>query len=197
MSEGDLVDRPIMRVRRNQKLNVRQFLKVYEGSEDKVELIDGEVWLMAGGSQRHSDVAVNLIAALSQRLRGTGCRPYNSDMGVFIDVENMRYPDVTVTCDPRDLEQDRAAAQLLHHPGIIFEVLSPTTAGDDSTFKAQQYRRIPSVRMIVLVDPLAETLSGFERTGTDEWRDFALGKGADLALPGLPLTLTAEEIFAR
>ena len=187
-----------MRARKNQKLTVAQFLKVWEGSEDKVELIDGEVWLMAGGSQRHNDIAVNIVGVLLAKLRGTGCRPYSSDMGLRIDFQNLRYPDVMVACDPRDLDQDREAAQALHHPAAVFEVLSPGTAGDDSRFKAEQYRALPSLRLIALVDPAGETIRGFARPEPGgRWEEFILDRGASLVLPEPPVTLTAEEIFAR
>lgn len=186
-----------IRARRNQKLTVSQFLKVYEGSEDKVELIDGEVWLIAVGTLRHADVAINIIVALFMKLRGGRFRPYNSGAGVFLDIANMRYPDVSLTCDPRDPDQDHAHSQLLHHPCAIFEVLSPSTAGDDSGWKIEQYkRRLASLRMAALVDPVEETIRGYVRDADGPWRDFELARGHDLIIAEPAITLTAAEIFA-
>lgn len=37
------------------------------------------------------------------------------------------YPDVMVSCDPRD----RKARQVIYHPGLIVEVLSPGTEAFD------------------------------------------------------------------
>lgn len=187
-----------MRARPRQKLNVRQFLTIHEGSEDKVELIDGEVWLMAGGSQRHADVSINLIGALYAKLRGTGCRPYNSDMGLFLDFENMRYPDVMIACDRRDLDQDRAKSQFVRHPAAVFKVLSPSTEGDDSRFKIEQYKvHLPSLRLAALVHPVEETVTGFVREQDGPWTPLDLPRGADLVIPEPALTITAAEIFAR
>lgn len=188
-----------MRARRNQKLTVSQFLKVYEGSEDKVELIDGDVWLMTGGTLRHSAVAVNILIALGVKLKGSGCRPFNSDAGVFLDMETMRYPDITITCDPRDLNQDQNDARMIRYPVAIFEVLSPSTEGDDSGWKIEQYKRkLPSLRLAALVHPNEETIGGFiRRDDGAPWTDLTLPRGSDLTLPHPVVTLTAAEIFAR
>ena len=52
--------------------------------------------MMTGGSPARSRVASNILAFLHARLRGTGCRAYNSDMGVQVNDTDLRYPDVSV-----------------------------------------------------------------------------------------------------
>jgi ribosomal protein S21 len=45
----------------------------------KHEFLDGHVWAMAGGSPEDAAVAGNIIALLSEALRGQPCRVYTSD----------------------------------------------------------------------------------------------------------------------
>lgn len=51
------------------------------------------------------------------------------------------YPDVAVTCDPRDADQDYAMA----YPVLIVEVLSESTAAYDRGEKFARYRQLDSL----------------------------------------------------
>ena len=61
-------------------LTFEQFLEWERGQELKHEFVDGEVIAMAGGTEAHSMIQANLIAATAPKLRGSGCRPLTSDM---------------------------------------------------------------------------------------------------------------------
>lgn len=67
------------------------------------EYVDGEVLAMSGASDAHGTAAGNLFAGLHASLRGTPCRPFIADMKVRVEAANgFFYPDILVTCDPRD-----------------------------------------------------------------------------------------------
>src|SRR5690606_18828732 len=84
----------------------------------KHEYVAGEVFAQAGARQNHVVVAGNCFAALRQRLRGTPCRAYISDMQLEVaQADAVFYPDVMVSCHPEDL----AAERVLHHPRVIVE----------------------------------------------------------------------------
>ncbi len=105
-------------------MTTTQFLDLYENVEGKWELIDGVPVMMSGGSIRHAWVGGNILVALSDKLRGTGCVPLGSDGGLRLDEHNVRYPDVAIYCDRRDLDLDAMKAKTFKHPCVIFEVLS-------------------------------------------------------------------------
>jgi Uma2 family endonuclease len=63
-------------------ITAEQFLAIDFGSDRKFELVDGVIQMMTGGTPAHSRVATNILSYLGPRLRGTGCRAYNSDMGI-------------------------------------------------------------------------------------------------------------------
>jgi Uma2 family endonuclease len=137
-------------------------------------------------------VQANIIIALGARLRGTGCRPYGSDMSVKSHDLSVRYPDVTVDCGtPADTDRDIRP----NAPRVIFEVLSPATRQLDLQVKKAEYRTIDSVDTIVFVDPEVETIATSHRHG-DDWIDTP-ATPADLMLPSLDVVIPHAEMFAR
>ena len=173
------------------RISVREFLDMdFRGA--KAELVDGLIFMMAGGSPRHAAIAVNLSAALLARLRGSGCRPYSSDLAVRTGEASIRFPDVSVYCrDDHTAVSDNA--KLLGTPRVVFEVLSPSTASNDQITKLAEYRRMTGLGTVVFVDPETERVRIVE---TAEDREAAwLPAGSALDLPTLGISLPHEEIF--
>ncbi|MBB6503593.1 Uma2 family endonuclease [Sphingomonas endophytica] len=173
-------------------LTAAEFLQIDFGPDLKAELDNGVIRMMAGGSRDHARIQANMLIALGTRLRGTGCRPYGSDMAILTHDASVRYPDVTVDCgQPGDSGADR----YLSAPRIIVEILSPSTRTLDLGSKKAEYQALPSVEAIVFVDPDAETLVVSTRSETG-WSD-SLPARRDVDLPTLNLTIPHAEIFAR
>ncbi len=80
------------------RVTVREFLAMDLG-DAKAELVDGMIFMMAGGSARHAVIPANLIIALGNRLRGSGCRPYGSDLAMRTGEASIRFLDVSVYCN--------------------------------------------------------------------------------------------------
>jgi len=76
-----------------------EFLREFEGVPGKWELVHGEPRLMVGGSFRHGLVALNIATALRVKLRGTGCLPAGSDIGLDPGTGSIVYPDVAIYRD--------------------------------------------------------------------------------------------------
>ena len=175
-------------------LTAEEFLEIDFG-EHKAELDNGVIRMMAGGTARHARVQINLIVALRQRLRGSGCTPYGSDMAIRTKDSSVRYPDVTVFCGRDGAADDEAKA--FDDPRVIFEVLSAGTARTDLSVKVPEYKALPSVDTIVLIDIATERLHVFQRTSANGWREEGYQEPVDLPLPSLDLTIPHDEIFAR
>ncbi|MGF1536378.1 MAG: Uma2 family endonuclease [Elainellaceae cyanobacterium] len=131
----------------------------------KYGYIDGDVYAMTGGTIPHNDIALNIAAALKTHLRGKGCKVQMADAKLGVsECGPFHYPDVMVSCDRRD----QAARQVIYHPCLIVEVLSPSTEGFDRGQKFRHYRRIEALREYVLVDA--------ERMGLEVYRLNERGK---------------------
>jgi Uma2 family endonuclease len=179
-----------------QPITAEQFLAMDFGSDRKFELVDGAIRMMTGGTSTHALVAANTLSFLRLKLRGTGCRPYGSDMAVRVDETNVRYPDVSVYCgDPAD--RDKPAVLSFADPRVIFEVLSPSTRRVDQEGKLREYRALSSMDTIVLIDTDSERSRVHQRLGPTSWRDDIFPQPHDIDLPSLGIVLPHDEIFAR
>jgi Uma2 family endonuclease len=121
---------------------------------------------MAGASDPHVTIAGNLFALLRSHVRGSGCRVYISDMKARIKTLNrFYYPDVLVTCDPRDLE----TPTYKRFPTLIVEVLSDSTEAFDRGDKFADYQTLESLREYVLINTKRQRLEGFRRNDQGLW----------------------------
>ncbi|HQV08276.1 MAG TPA: Uma2 family endonuclease [Thauera sp.] len=158
----------------------------------KHEYVAGEVFAQAGARQNHVVVALNIAGALRQRLRGTPCRAYIADMQLEVaQADAVFYPDVMVSCHPEDL----AAERVLHHPRVIVEVLSDSTAAYDRGGKFAAYRMLESLQEYVLIDPEQRSLEIFRRLPSNDWL-LATGDSARaLVLATLDMEIGFDEVF--
>lgn len=177
-------------------MTVDEFLSIDFPSDKKFELVDGVIRMMAGGSVAHALVASNIMAFLRNGLRGTGCRPFGSDMGLVVNRTNLRYPDIAVYCR-NGWSDGELLEQKLADPSVIFEILSPSTDRNDQGAKLDEYRTIESLQTVVFVDPMQELSRVVQRIGPTSWRDDLFAQPHDVELPSLKLTIPHTEIFAR
>jgi Uma2 family endonuclease len=175
-------------------LTADEFLAMDFGDR-KVELDNGVIRMMAGGTGRHARVQSNILVALGVKLRGSGCFPLGSDMATRTHDLSIRYPYASVFCGHSDVASDDETAWT--DPRVLFEVLSKGTARTDLRVKIEEYKAMPSVDTIVYIDIGDETLRIVQRTGPDSWTDENHREPHDVPLPALDITLTHAEIFAR
>jgi Uma2 family endonuclease len=103
------------------------------------------------------------------------------------------YPDVFVTCDRDDLRTD----QVFTAPTVVVEVLSPSTQAYDRGQKFTWYRRLPSLREYLLVDPDTRELQLFRRGADGLFTLHDLTGAPQVELTSIGCTLPAEEVFDR
>ena len=158
----------------------------------KHDYVAGEVFAQAGARQDHVVVALNIATSLRQKLRGTHCRAYISDMQLEVaQADAVFYPDVIVSCHPEDL----AAERVLHHPRVIVEVLSDSTVAYDRGGKFAAYRMLESLQEYVLIDPEQRSLEIFRRLPSNDWL-LATGDSARaLVLATLDMEIGFDEVF--
>lgn len=142
------------------------YLQLEARSPVKHEYINGEIVAMAGASDAHVTIALNAAALLRSHLRGTGCRVYISDMKVRLDACNcFYYPDVFVTCDPRDQE----TSIYKRFPCLIVEVLSDSTEAFDRGDKFIHYQTLNSLQEYVLINTRQQRVETFRRNSSGLW----------------------------
>ncbi|WP_225783657.1 Uma2 family endonuclease [Xenophilus sp. Marseille-Q4582] len=159
---------------------------------EKHEYLDGEVFAMAGASDAHVTVAGNLFMALRTHLRGGPCSVFISDMKLHVQADNaFFYPDVFVTC----AESDRAQSLAKSAPTLVAEVLSPTTSAYDRGAKFAAYRKLPSLREYLLIDPERLSVDLFRRDAQDRWVLYPFEAGARIEFASISLILPIEALY--
>jgi Uma2 family endonuclease len=143
-----------------------EYLQLEDASNIKHEYIDGQVYAMAVASDPHVTIAGNLFALLRSHVRGSGCRVYIADMKARIEPLNrFYYPDVMVTCDPRD----RETSTYKRFPSLIVEVLSDSTEAFDRGDKFVDYQELESLCEYVLINTKRQRVECFRRNEQGLW----------------------------
>jgi Uma2 family endonuclease len=134
-----------MNIQAPRPMDSAAFLAWAEGREGHYELAKGRVVMMTGGSVGHALVVRGLSNALDTRLAGTQWISLTSNLGVKIDPDTVRYPDVVVHA--RGLKRRALAATT---PILISEVLSPSSVTNDLGDKATEYLGLASVSVYLV-----------------------------------------------
>ena len=177
------------------RFTVAEYLALEAASETKHEYDNGEIIAMAGASPRHNLISMNVASALRQLLAESPCRVFGSDQRVRVDATDAyAYPDVSVVCSEPRIGDDRPASLL--NPILLVEILSPSTADYDRGAKLAHYRRLASVREILLVESDARRVELYRRLDDGTWKikDFVDGT---IALESAGVALALDEIYAK
>lgn len=131
------------------RMTAEEFYR-WQGEEGvRYELVDGfPVKAMTGASRWHDRIVVNALTSLARKLRGSPCRPSMDDIAVAVMNGNIRRPDISVDCGEM-LDTSYEA----NSPRLVVEVLSPSTRQTDLVRKLEEYKALPSLAYILLVEP--------------------------------------------
>lgn len=181
-----------MAVPHNTHMSVEEYLQLDSQSMDvRYEYIDGQVYMMSGGTANHSAIAVNLTSLLRGLLRGHTCRVYNSDLRVQVAEERYVYPDVTVSCD----ERDRGEVELVRSPRVVIEVLSPTTEAYNRGLKFAYYRECATIQEYVLVNTAYPAIEVCRRQKNNWWSFQTYRPGDEVELFSLGVRFSANIVY--
>jgi len=169
------------------------YLKLEETARDKHELVMGEIYAMAGASERHNRIAGNMFFHLRTATRGKPCRAFMADMKLRLAASTTYYyPDAMLVCDAED---DHPLYK--QSPCLIAEVLSPATATVDLREKWAAYRSLASLRYYLLVDSEKLWAKVYFRDDTGQWfeQELSAEDRIDVACDGARLTLTLDDLY--
>ena len=175
------------------QLTAEEFLAWEIEQTERWELVDGECFAMAGGTDIHNTIAGNLYMELRARLAGRRCGVFMSDMKLKIaDDETVFYPDVLVSCD----DADRGRRQWKEAPVLIAEVLSPSTEAYDRGRKFAAYRLIPGLTAVLFLSQSQPFVECYTRTGENQWQ-LTEARGADgvIAIALLNFDLPLADLY--
>ena len=172
------------------------YLASEETSPVKREFFRGMVFAMPCQSNRHNTIGGNALGALHSQLRGKTCQPFNSNTKVRIHLpDDIRfyYPDAMVVCQPNapsDHFQDQ--------PVVVIEVLSESTRRADLWEKRDAYLTIPSLKVLLLVEPDASSVTLHRRSAAGGFAiEHHSGLDAVIPLPEIEAQLALADLYER
>lgn len=173
-------------------ISPEEYLEGEKVSQIKHEYIDGQVYAMAGANDAHVTVSMNVFMLLRNHLRGSACRVYMLDMKAQIQAINRYfYPDVMVTCDPRDREFEYFKS----YPCLIVELLSESTEGFDRGKKFANYRTLESLQEYVLISPEQISVECFRRNEQGNWVLYTYEKGEEVHLASVDIHFPIADLY--
>jgi Uma2 family endonuclease len=173
-----------------QRISPEEYLAGETTSDVRHEFVDGIVFAMAGASERHNEILLNL-ATLLRPLTPEGCRLFVSDMKLKVEVASdvrFYYPDLFISCGPRD-----PTSHVRSDATMIIEVLSPSAERHDRYEKLTAYKTLPSLLEYVLVDQSMPSIEVYRRP--ENWVREGYGLHDNIRLISIPTTVPAAAIF--
>lgn len=176
------------------KMTEAEYLAFERASPERHEFVDGEIYLMTGGTLPHARIAGSIESFLRAQLKGKPCQPISRDLRVKpLTGNSFFYPDVLVYCGKPQL-MDKVS-DTLTNPTLIFEVLSDSTEKWDRTGKFAQYRLFDTLQEYVLVSQQAPLVEHYRRMPEGWLLTIHEGIAASLPLPALQLLIPLAEIY--
>lgn len=175
------------------KTSIEDYLEGEHISQTRHEFIDGEVYQMAGASERHHRIAFNLATKLDLDLDNSKCNTFFAEMKLNADEKTFYHPDVFVTCDKNsDSEYYREESVL------IIEVTSPSTHQTDRRKKLRAYQQIPSVYEYAIVEQDKIYLELHPRQPDDRWITYFYNDAdEEFSFESLEPTLKLSDVHRR
>ena len=170
-------------------VSIEEYLKDELARDIKHELINGQIYAMAGASANHDRIASNISRKFGNHLESMPCEPFGSDMKVKVG-SKFFYPDVIVDC-----QFDESTPYYTETPRIIVEVLSKSTRRIDETTKRFSYMNCPGLQEYVLIEQDIVDIEVIRRN--EGWISKHYFLGDQVHFASIDLTLSVEEIYHR
>ncbi len=178
-------------------LTEEEYLARERAASYKSEYYRGETFAMAGASRAHNLIVQNVSRHMGNQLENRPCEVYPAEMRVRVTATRLyTYPDVTVVCEEPAFADDEK--DVLLNPSVLVEVLSPSTANYDRGDKAVHYRRLESLRELLLVEQDCALVEQLIRQSGDDWLLKRIeGLDAVVELRSISCRLPLCDIYAR
>lgn len=186
---------------------VDQYLRMERDSVERHEYVDGEIFEMAGESDAHGDISVNLVRDLSLQLKGKDCRVRTKEAkiktGGFSQSAGkstkgmFSYPDLVVICG--ELKHYDKKKDVILNPKVIIEVLSDSTEVFDRNDKFTRYKMFnDTFTDYVLVSQDKPMVEHLIRQDDNSWKIFTyIGSEKIFRISSIGCELSLAEIYDR
>lgn len=176
--------------RRDPPMTVDEYLELEASSTIRHEYVEGHVYALAGASQQHNEIVLNIAERFRSAARQNDCRVRAMEIMLRITSNRYYYPDALATCVPEEFR-----TRAVESPCVVVEVLSPSTEQIDHREKLFAYKSIRTLRAYYIVHQDSMTVENHWRDEDGNWWHGTLhGEGA-LHVPCLNIDLPLADIY--
>lgn len=182
----------------NHLMSESEYFASLEKIDSRMEWMNGEVRLMAGGSPNHATLFQRFATSINKRLSDDSvCEARTADVKVRVEAANANYfPDVVVYCEDADFDANRP--DWLLTPLLMAEVLSSSTEEIDENEKLVAYRSIPTLRHYLIISQRRVLIKHHHRNDTGDWLlDLYNWREQEIYIDFLDVRIPVEEIYRR
>jgi prevent-host-death family protein len=141
-----LVHEESLKYKSTKRISYEEYLTLVNSSDQRYELIDGEIYLLASPTYNHQVVVNEIAWHFNNYFKKKPCQTLTAPLDVrlfglatkFEEDPNVVQPDVLVICDEDKVNADNRYEGI---PTLIVEVLSPSTKGKDMITKLNLYMK--------------------------------------------------------
>ena len=186
---------------------VAEYLEMERAAFERSEYINGEIFAMAGESNSHGIVSVNLTSEIHQQLKGKDCQLRAKDTKVASNVlPNIKttsmkgmfsYPDMVIICGEPEYHDEHK--DIILNPKVIIEVLSESTELFDRNTKFIRYQKFnPTLTDYILVSQDKPMVEHFIRQDGESWRiHYYFGLKETFTIESIKCKLKLSDIYDR
>lgn len=180
------------------KVSYEEFMEIYEKSTLRMELINGEIYLLSSPSMGHQEILGGLHLIFHEYFKGKKCRVFLAPFDVHfrkkdINEPDVMQPDILVACDVEG--NVNAQGKYMGTPTLVVEILSDSTRSKDMIDKLNTYR-LSGVKEYWIIDPKQELILiyDFDNFEIDMFQVFGKEDAAQsIAFAGL--SADTKEVF--
>ncbi|MEN8121809.1 MAG: Uma2 family endonuclease [Bacteroidota bacterium] len=148
--------------RKDKSYSFSEYIEFEQSTNEKHDFYYGEVYNLAGGTIRHSQIIFSSSNILHKFLTKKNCITLTNDVKLELDKDQFYvYPDVIVTCDNDDLSDNTET--IIKNPLIIVEILSDSTELYDRNIKKHYYLKLPSLKYYLLISQKETRIEMYEK----------------------------------
>lgn len=142
--------------------SIEEYLMVESALNIRHEYMDGQIYAMTGGTERHAKIMANINGELRTVFKGKStCFSYQSELKISVRKGFYTYPDVSVICG--EVILDTLEPNAVTNPSVLVEVLSPSTASYDKTTKWLEYQQIATLQDYLIVEQATAGITRYSR----------------------------------
>jgi Uma2 family endonuclease len=125
---------------RSRSLTIDDLLQLRETSDERLELLDGEIVVTPAPAGRHQLVVMRLAALLTREIIEAGLGlALPAPFDIVLDEENLVQPDLFILLHDRAQQMEKA--RVTGPPSLAIEVVSPSSAARDRGPKRNLYAK--------------------------------------------------------